>query len=158
MKVQTSRYLSIGCCWGPSPHSKNVYLKKIVMAFLRNRPIVHIFHDFRKKLTIFSRLFTHFLQCFELKWLKMCQKIISVMLRPPLWAEIWIFWLKIFFFKNQNFYCFWLNYFILYAFYPIFKNISSIGFTYFMLSKKIWTFPKKFDEIGLFLLDLIKKH
>jgi hypothetical protein len=75
-----------------------IFKKKSLWLFLRNWPIVLIFHDFRKKLTIFSRLFTHFMQSFDSQGLKMCQKIILVILRPPLWAKIWIFWLKFFFF------------------------------------------------------------
>ncbi len=128
------------------------------MAFLRNRPIVHIFHDFRKKLTIFRRLFTHFMQSFDPQWLKMCQKIISVMSRPPLWAKIWIFWLKIFFFKNQNFCCFWLSFFILYVFMSFSKIYRQLRLLILCFPKKSELFLKFFDEFGLFLTRFDKKN
>jgi hypothetical protein len=152
-----SPYFKISLDWvllGTFPTFQKCKLKKIVMAFLRNRPIVLNFHDFRQKLTIFSRLFTHFMQSFDWQWLKMCQKIISVVLRPPLWAKILIFWLKIFFFKNQMFLIKFLHFI---CFYVIFKKYRQLRLLILCFPKKselflnfffwwIWTFLTRFDE------------
>jgi hypothetical protein len=95
-KFMNTSYFKISLDWvllGTLPIFQICIYKKINIAFLRYRPIVPLFWDTTTKLTIFSRLFAHFIQSFDPQSLKIYQRIILVRLRPPLWAKIWIFWL-----------------------------------------------------------------
>ncbi len=74
-----SSNFKISLDWTFPTFQKCKFKKNTYKLFLRNWPIVHIFHDFWKKLTIFSRLFKHFMQSFDPQWPYMSQKIFLVM-------------------------------------------------------------------------------